>query len=164
MSRLLSVLIAEDDESDVYFMMRALKKAELENPVTFVPDGLAAIEALSHAKAQPEQRLPALVLLDLKMPRRTGLQVLEWMRREPVIRSIPAVVLSSSSNQSDIEAAYEAGANGFLMKSPSSENRLEIAIFIKAWLRLMQPPLTASESFKVALAYRASSTAAEDPA
>lgn len=154
MSRLLSILIAEDDESDVFFMQRAFKKAGLENPITFVPDGLAAIEALSHAKLQPELKLPALVLLDLKMPRRTGLQVLEWIRAEPVIRSVPVIMLSSSSNQNDIEAAYEAGANGFMMKSPSGEDRQEVAAFIKTWLRLMQPPLAATESFKAALAYR----------
>lgn len=151
----ISVLLAEDDEADVLFLQRALKQAEFGHRLDVVSDGMAAIEFLSQAKAAPEQRLPALVILDLKMPRRTGLQVLQWMRQEPVVRSIPVLILSSSTNQSDVEAAYEAGASGFLVKPPSVAERNELARFIKDWMRLVQAPLTALENFKAALIYRA---------
>jgi CheY-like chemotaxis protein len=154
MSVTAAILVAEDDPADVYFMQRAFKKVELGNPVVFVPDGAAAIETLSRPKSHPDERLPALVILDLKMPRRTGMQVLEWMRSEPVVRAIPVLILSSSANQSDIEAAYEAGASGFLIKPPSSEERTQLAAFIKHWLGAIQPPLGASEGFKAALTYR----------
>lgn len=155
MNSLASILIAEDDEADVFFMKRAFKKVELANPVVFASDGLAAIEILNHGKVNPDERLPGLVILDLKMPRRTGLQVLGWMREQPVLRGMPVLVFSSSSNQSDIELAYEAGASGFMIKPPSAEERMQVAEFIKNWVRLIQPPLAASENFKTALAFRA---------
>ena len=150
----LSILLAEDDEADVLFLRRAFKQVELPNPVRIVTDGMEAIEALTEAKLQPEQRLPALVILDLKMPRRTGLQVLEWMRQQPVIRSVPVLILSSSTNQTDIENAYELGANGFMIKPPSLAERNELARFIKDWLRTIQPPLTSTEGFKAAQTQR----------
>jgi CheY-like chemotaxis protein len=150
----LSILLAEDDETDVLFLRRAFKQVELSNPVDVVPDGLEAIEFLERRKQKPEQRFPALVILDLKMPRRTGLQVLQWMREQPVIRAVPVVIFSSSSNQSDIESAYDAGANAFLVKPPSVNERNEIARFIKDWLRVSQPPLTAVESYRAAQAHR----------
>ena len=155
MSSLGTILVAEDDETDVLLLQRALKKADMCNPVMFVSDGMACIEALAHAKLRPDERLPALVILDLKMPRRSGFQVLEWMRAEPVIRSIPALVFSSSTNQSDVECAYEKGASGYMIKPASALERAEIATFIKQWLRVIQPPLTASENFKAALSFRA---------
>lgn len=150
----LSILLAEDDESDVLFLQRAFKQVELQNPVRVVSDGMEAIEVLSEARIRPEQRLPALVILDLKMPRRTGLQVLEWMRQQPVIRSIPVLILSSSTNQNDVENAYELGASGFMIKPPSVAERNELARFIKDWLRTIQPPITSTESFKAAQAHR----------
>jgi CheY-like chemotaxis protein len=151
----LSILLAEDDEADVLFIQRAFKHVELPNPVYVVSDGFEAIEALSRTKTNPEQRLPGLVILDLKMPRRTGLQVLEWMRQQPVIRSIPVLILSSSTNQSDVESAYERGASGFMIKPPSVAERNELARFIKDWMRLIQPPLTSVESFRAAQMHRA---------
>ena len=149
-----SILIAEDDEADVLFLQRAFKQVELTNPVRVVSDGMEAVEALSEASIRPEQRLPGLVILDLKMPRRTGLQVLEWMRQQPVIRSIPVLILSSSTNQADIENAYELGANGVLIKPPSVAERNELARFIKDWLRTIQPPLISTEGFKAAQTQR----------
>jgi CheY-like chemotaxis protein len=160
----ISILIAEDEESDVFFMKRAFEKVALPNPAVYVPDGMAAIEFLSRAKSHPDERLPGLVVLDLKMPRRNGLQVLEWMRAEPVIRAIPALVFSSSANQNDVEAAYDRGASGFMIKPPSSAERAEFATFIKDWLRCIQPPLIALEGFKAALAQRGCFAAPPNPA
>jgi CheY-like chemotaxis protein len=151
----LSLLLAEDDEIDVLFLQRAFKQVELNNPLQVAADGQQAIDALAQIKNHPEQRLPALVILDLKMPRRTGLEVLEWMRAQPVIRSIPALILSSSTNLSDVERAYDLGANGYMVKPPSVAERNELARFIKDWLRVIQPPLSATESFRAGQAQRA---------
>jgi CheY-like chemotaxis protein len=151
----LSLLLAEDDEMDVLLLQRAFKQVELHNPLQVVADGQEAIEVLSRSKTHPEQRLPALVILDLKMPRRTGLEVLEWMRGQPIICTIPALIFSSSTNVSDVERAYDNGANGYLIKPPSVAERNELARFIKDWLRVMQPPLSATESLRAAQAQRA---------
>ncbi|MDX2185578.1 MAG: response regulator [Opitutaceae bacterium] len=148
------VLIGEDDETDVLFIKRAFARAGIPNPLVFVPDGLAAIEHLSQVKSNADAQLPALFLIDMKMPRRNGLQVLQWMREQPVICAIPVLVFSSSAHTGDIENAYEAGANGFIIKPSSTAERNEIALFIRSWLRIIQPSLAATDSFKIALSYR----------
>jgi CheY-like chemotaxis protein len=150
----LRILLAEDDDSDVLFLRRAFNKVEVKNPLHAVSDGLQAIQTLSQIALNPEERLPALVILDLKMPRRNGMEVLQWMRQQPVIRSIPVFIFSSSSNQSDVEMAYESGANAFLTKPPSLVEREEVARFVKNWLSVTQPPLAASESFRSARTQR----------
>jgi CheY-like chemotaxis protein len=153
-NRSLSILLAEDDEADVLFLKRAFKQVELSNPVHVVTDGQEAIDFLSRAKSQPDERLPALVILDLKMPRRDGLQVLRWIREQPLIKSVPVLIFSSSSNRSDVESAYDLGANAFMTKPPSVGERAELARFIRDWLRFIQPPLAAAEGVRAAEAQR----------
>ena len=153
----LSILLAEDDETDVLLLRRAFKDAGVTNALHVVTDGVEAIEFLTQMKGRPDDRLPALVLLDLKMPRRGGMQVLQWMREQPVIRSLPVIIFSSSENRSDVESAYEAGASAYLIKPPSLTERAEIARFIKEWIRLVQAPVASVESFRTAQAYRNSS-------
>lgn len=151
----LSILLAEDDDTDVVLLRRAFKQVEITNPIEVVTDGQQAIDSLQRAAAAGRDRLPAIVMLDVKMPQRDGLQVLQWMRAQPVIRTIPAVVFTSSANRHDIERAYEAGANAYLVKPPSLAARADLARFIKEWLRLVQPPLAAVEGFRAAQAERA---------
>ncbi len=145
-----TVLLAEDDEADVLLMRRAFKQAAILNPLHVAEDGQRAIEYLSSLQLDGHSRLPALVLLDVKMPRRDGLQVLKWIRSQPIFRSLHVIMFSSSANRNDIEHAYEAGANGYLIKPPSLAERAEIAMFIKQWLRLVQAPIAAAESFQAA--------------
>jgi CheY-like chemotaxis protein len=154
-ARTLSVLVAEDDEIDVTLLQRAFKHAEITNPLHVVRDGHEAIEFLSRLRGLPDERLPGLVLLDLKMPRRDGLQVLRWIREQPILRALPVAIFSSSANTADIENAYEAGANAYLIKPPSTAERNEVARFIKEWLRLVQAPVGATENIGAAQAERA---------
>lgn len=149
-----TVLLAEDDESDVFFLQRAFKEAGVNHLLQVVPDGQSAIDYLTAARLRGEERQPALVLLDLKMPRRTGLQVLQWIREQPVLRTLPVFLLSSSENRTDIESAYEAGANAYLVKPPSLAERLDLARFIRDWFRLVQKPVAAAESYRAAQALR----------
>lgn len=150
MNRTLSILVAEDDESDVLLLNRAFRDADLGNPVHMVADGQEAIEFLQRAKNSPSDQLPGLVVLDLMMPRRDGIDVLHWMRQQPIICTLPAIIFTSSANRHDVERAYEAGANAYLVKPPSITARTELARFIKDWLRLVQPPLCAVEGFHAA--------------
>jgi CheY-like chemotaxis protein len=152
----LGILLAEDDDADVLLLRRAFKEVELANPLQVVTDGQEAVEFLTNSRAQAADRAPALVILDLKMPRRGGMQVLQWMRQEPVIRNIPVMIFSSSANAAEIEAAYNFGANAYAVKPPSTAERREIARFIKDWLRLIHPPLASVEGFKAAQAQRPS--------
>lgn len=144
------LLVAEDDESDVFLLQRAFRDAKLNSPIHFVRDGQAVIEFLQERCSAVHDQLPSLLILDLKMPRRSGLEVLQWLREQPVLHCLPAFVFSSSARQEDVERAYALGANGFMVKPPSVGQRLEMARFIKDWLQFNEGPIASVQGFKAA--------------
>lgn len=146
-----TVLVAEDDDADVILLKRAFSAVGLECEATFVDDGENAVSLLKEILASPQSRLPALVILDMKMPRMTGIEVLRWMRSEPLVRGIPAVIFSSSASRRDIAESYEAGASAYLLKPPSTAERIKIASFLKEWVVTVQLPVAALESVRHAL-------------
>jgi CheY-like chemotaxis protein len=149
-----SFLVAEDDENDVFFLRRAFQQAKIENPLHVVGDGQEAIEYLSGEGKFSDRSLyplPHLFILDLKMPRKTGLDVLEWLHEQPELRCLPVLVLSSSAQRTDIEKAYELGANGFVVKPATLEKRVELAKLIGAfWLDFNEGPLVCTEGLESA--------------
>ncbi|HVU34838.1 MAG TPA: response regulator [Opitutaceae bacterium] len=154
------ILLAEDDETDVLLLERALKEAGIPNPLRVVVDGQEAVDylsALQHAPS-PGDRSPALLILDLKMPRMTGLDVLGWVRAQPGLACLPVMMFSSSSHQLDIERAYALGANAFVVKAPSTSERIEFARFIKSWLHFNQRPMACTEGIRAAHAHHAPKT------
>jgi CheY-like chemotaxis protein len=116
--RPLSILLVEDSEDDVFLMERAALTAKLDVSLTIKTDGRAAIEYL----ARPEcglpggEPLPDLVFLDLQLPHQTGFDVLHWIRSEPKTRALVVIVLTSSSQQRDIDRAFALGANSYVVK------------------------------------------------
>ena len=116
------VLLAEDNENDVLMFRRAARRANFNQPLQIVSNGEDAIAYLK-GEGKYEDRakypLPALVVLDLKMPRKNGFDVLEWMRAQAALDTMQVVVLSSSDEIRDINRAYELGANSFLVKPMS---------------------------------------------
>jgi CheY-like chemotaxis protein len=145
-----SLLVAEDDEADVFLLRRSFREVDLQAEVAFVHDGQDAIEFLQRQCQAPDDRLPALLLLDLRMPRRNGLEVLHWVRTQPAVSSLPAILFSSSDRREDIERAYALGANAYMIKPPSVAERLVLARFIQDWLRVSQRPLASHEGFRSA--------------
>jgi len=114
-----TILLAEDNENDVVMLRRAARQAKFTNPVQVVEDGEEAIAYLLGDRKYADRRrypLPGLLLLDLKMPRRNGFEVLQWLREQPDFAQLQVIVLSSSDEISDINRAYELGANSFLVK------------------------------------------------
>ena len=114
------VLAAEDEESDAMILRMAFERAGVTNPLVVVPDGQEAVDYLSGAGDYSDRQrfpLPGLLLLDLKMPRKNGFEVLEWVKgsRGP-LRRIPVIIVSSSDNPADINRAYELGANAYMVK------------------------------------------------
>ncbi len=111
----------EDDPNDVLLIERAFRKAGLPRPVS-VRDGEQAVAYLSGEGEYADRErhpLPSLLLLDLKMPRMDGFEVLRWLRSHPGgLRRLPAVVLTGSGEAADIDRAYELGANSYLVKPP----------------------------------------------
>ena len=114
-----TVLLVEDDLNDIFLVKRAFKRAEVHNPLQVVTDGGEAIQYLigegKYADRQTHP-LPHLIVMDIKMPRMTGFDVLEWIKSEHTLRRIPVVIVSSSDRPEDINRAYELGANAYMVK------------------------------------------------
>jgi two-component system response regulator len=114
-----AILLVEDNPDDEELTLRALSQSKLVNPVHVARDGAEALDFLfqrgTHADRLGE-RLPGLVLLDLKLPKLSGLDVLREIRANPRTRLIPVVIMTSSSEEEDIVGSYESGANSYVRK------------------------------------------------
>ena len=134
-----TILLVEDSADDVFFLKRAFKRAEIKNPVQVVQDGRQALEYLSGANEFADRLkfpLPILVLLDLKLPHMLGLDVLDWIRSQPELQTLPVIVFTSSSERSDLDRAYRSGANSFMVKPSDPDLLLNLAkCFGEYWLR-----------------------------
>jgi CheY-like chemotaxis protein len=139
-----SILHVEDDPNDVLLLQRAVKRANLPILVSAVGDGESAIAYLSGDATYSDRvrfPMPDLVLLDLKIPRKSGLEVLSWMRLHPQFRRLPVAVLTSSRHDRDMEQAYDGGANSYLVKPVGFDALLEMMTVVNAyWFALNQRP------------------------
>jgi CheY-like chemotaxis protein len=138
------ILLIEDDSNDVLLIQRAFRRAELDIPLRVVRDGR---EAMSYLQGQPpfDDRVaypvPLLVLLDLKMPVRSGFEVIAWVRAHPGLKRLPLVVLTSSREIEDVNRAYEAGASSYLVKPVAFEAlQTMLSAFGRYWLNFNVPP------------------------
>jgi CheY-like chemotaxis protein len=137
-----ALLLVEDDEHDVFLMRRALKQAEIQNPLYVVSDGEQAVDYLA-GNGQFSDRaafpLPALVFLDLKLPFKSGHEVLSWIRQQSELLGLVVVVLTSSDEPSDVKRAYQLGANSYLVKPPTLGQLRDLAESFKwYWLQYNQ--------------------------
>jgi CheY-like chemotaxis protein len=138
------ILLVEDNPRDAELTLRALKKNFLANRLVWVKDGAEALQSIfgsSDDSAAPLNQAPRLVLLDLKLPKIDGHEVLRRLKADPRTCAIPVVVLTSSREEADIERSYEMGVNSYIVKPVDFEN------FAKAvqqlglyWMLLNQPP------------------------
>jgi len=112
------ILLAEDSADDQLLIQRSLKKSNITNPILIANDGVEALDCLfgtgDYAGNGPVR--PAVVLLDMKMPRLGGLDVLERIRKQPETRHIPVVILTSSDEEQDMLRSYDLGANSYVRK------------------------------------------------
>ena len=121
------ILLVEDDPNDVWLVKHAFQSAGISNPLRIVNDGQEAIDYLKGIGAYSDRGafpLPKLVLLDLKMPRLNGFDVIGWMRRHYPWKLTPIIILSSSALPQDVNRAYELGANAYMVK-PADYRALE---------------------------------------
>src|ERR1044072_2358182 len=128
------ILLAEDSENDILLTRRAFAKAHLVNPLHVVRDGVEAIAYLKGVEPyanRAEYPLPDLLLLDLKMPRKDGFEVMRWIRDQPGLRGLRIVVLTSSDRIRDVNLAYQLGANSFLVKPVNFERFVEVSQALK---------------------------------
>ncbi|MCA1856788.1 response regulator [Massilia oculi] len=140
------ILLVEDNPDDVLLARRAIKKAALAVALQVVHDGdeaVAYLDGSGHFGDRGRHPLPALVLLDLKLPKRSGLAVLRWIRSQPALATTPVVVLTSSSEDEDIQKAYALGANSYLLKPVAFHGLVQLlGVLDLYWFRnnLSVPP------------------------
>ena len=143
------ILLVEDRDDDVLLIRKAFERAGLDNPIQVVHDGEQAIEYLAGEGKfanRAEYPLPWLILLDLKMPRVDGFEVLAWVRQQPGLGSTIIVVLTSSDQIRDVNKAYQLGANSFMVKPVVFMNAFQMSKMIKQyWLQHNRFPETERE-------------------
>jgi CheY-like chemotaxis protein len=123
------ILLVEDNSKDVFLIQRAFRKIEMTTPLQVVNDGDAAVRYLSGELPYSDRNLyplPVLVLLDLKLPRRSGAEVLGWIRQQPELKRLPVVVLTSSREYADVNSIYDLGANAYIVKPLGFEQLVDI--------------------------------------
>jgi two-component system response regulator len=128
------ILIVEDNPDDRALLGRAFRKAKVGVPIQFANDGDEAVTFLDAlAKASPETERLVVILLDLKLPRRSGFEVLEWIKAHATLRRVPVVVLTSSQESVDVTRAYDLGANSYLVKPARQDALLHLVEQIDAY-------------------------------
>ena len=145
MSELPLILQVEDDPNDVMLMELIHRRGKFASRLHVVGDGEEAVgylQGLDHFVDRPLNPFPKLVLLDLKLPKKSGLEVLQWMRSNPTTRRLPVLMLTSSNQPEDIKSAYDLGVNSYLIK-PSDLDTLAamLKMIHEYWLSMNQSVL-----------------------
>jgi len=139
-----AILLVEDDEADILLLRRAFRNARIANPVIEVRDGQAAIQYLSGEGAYADRTrypIPFLILLDLRLPKLSGFEVIAWMRDQPQLANLVVVVLTASDHVPDVTKARDLGANSYLVKPGNFEELVQMVKRIKGhWLLLDRLP------------------------
>jgi CheY-like chemotaxis protein len=134
-----TILLVEDEPSDVFLMKRALKAAQIANPLQVACDGREAINYLSGTEKFSDRAqfpVPSIVFLDLKLPYKSGFEVLTWIRGQSHLDQTLVMVLTSSSEERDIAQCYKLGARTFLVKPPNAAMLTELMVSLKNfWVR-----------------------------
>jgi len=138
------ILLAEDDDNDVLLVQSAFKEAGIITPLHVVRDGdeaIAYLKGVGKYANRAEYPLPSLLLLDLKMPRKNGFEVLQWIRSELTFKNLRVIVLTGSTHLHDLNKAYELGANSFLVKPADFKNLIALLKSLHSyWLLTDQSP------------------------
>jgi len=136
-----SILLVEDNYSDIELTRRALHKKSITNQLAVKEDGMDAIEYLFEDCPKAGNALPDLILLDLKLPRMGGLDVLKELKANPLTRHLPVVILTSSGETEDIQRSYELGANSYIRKQLNFDNFVDaISTLEHYWLDINLVP------------------------
>jgi len=138
-----TVLYVDDDDNDVVLLKHAIRSAGLRFNVQSVTDPENAVSYLSGNGLYADRKcfpVPSLVLLDLKMPRMSGLEVLTWIRNQPLLKRIVVIVLTASSHAMEINRAYELGANSYLVKPVELTSLIEMVKGIAGYWMSMNVP------------------------
>lgn len=144
--RAIEILLVEDNPGDVLLTKTALKKAKMKNTLNVVPNGEEAMAYLRHEGQYVDSTVPDMVLLDLNLPRLSGHEVLGLIKEDPVLKTIPVIVLTTSSNYDDILSSYSHHANAYITKPVNMDDLFEtIKAFENFWLAIVTLPVTKTD-------------------
>ncbi len=138
------ILLVEDNPADVELTLRALRKANLTNRIHVVRDGVEAMQFIFAEGAHADRRIedvPKVILLDLKLPKVDGLEVLQRIKTDPRTKTIPVVVLTSSKEQKDVVESYKLGTNSYIVKPVNFERFVEAVQQLGLYWLLLNEPL-----------------------
>lgn len=134
-----NILLVEDSEDDFILLRRAFKQAGVTIPMHWVSDGQQAIDYLAGKDAFADRTvhpLPSIILMDIKMPYKTGFEVLAWLRQEAALKTVPVLMLTSSNDENDRAKAEKLGANAYLVKPSSIDALIGVVKNVAAeWLK-----------------------------
>ncbi|RJR24939.1 MAG: response regulator [Desulfobacteraceae bacterium] len=141
---MVDILLVEDNPRDAEMIIRAIRKRNIINPLTVVEDGAEALDFIfcrGAFSSRDISRPPRVILLDLKLPKVNGLEVLKTVKSDERARSIPVVIVTSSREDPDIKTAYALGANSYVVKPVDAEAFIEAMSSLGLyWLLINQPP------------------------
>jgi CheY-like chemotaxis protein len=139
-----NVLVVEDNEDDLFFIKMACQRSGIPHSLHFVMDGKAAVDYLSGHGPYADRHqhpIPDVIFLDVKLPKLTGHEVLEWIRAQPILKKLPVVMVTSSVHDADVNRAYELGVTSYLRKIVSrAEFGQAVRVILKYWLELNITP------------------------
>jgi|SRR6266496_3241610 len=139
-----AILLVEDDEADILLLRRAFRNAHIANPLLEVRDGQAAIQYLSGEGDYADRArypIPFLILLDLRLPKLSGFEVIAWLRDQPQLAKVIVVVLTASDHVPDVTKARDLGANSYLVKPGNFEELVQMVKRFKGrWLLVGEQP------------------------
>jgi CheY-like chemotaxis protein len=124
------ILLVDDDPNDIFLLKRALRQAHVRQPVRAVQDGEEAVhylEGRGHFGDRRKHPLPCILLLDVKLPKRSGLEVLKWVRSRPDLHDLPVLMITSSGEQSDRDEAQRHGVEAYRVKAVSFDDLVQLA-------------------------------------
>ena len=137
----IEILLVEDNPGDVRLTLEALKGAKMHNNLSTVPDGEAAMDFLHRRGDYDDAPRPDLILLDLNLPKKNGREVLEEVKGDPILKSIPVVILTSSQAEEDIAATYDLNANCYITKPVDLDEFVKVVRSIDDfWLSVVKLP------------------------
>lgn len=144
MNNKLTILHAEDDPNDVLLIQRAFQKANFSGKVVAINDGEQAIAYLKGENGYADREkfpFPNLLVMDLKLPRKSGLEVVSWIRSQPALKRLPVALLTSSKQPADINTAYDFGVNCYLLKPVNFDELVQMLKMLDVfWLQMNQAP------------------------
>jgi two-component system, chemotaxis family, response regulator Rcp1 len=137
----IEILLVEDNEGDILLTLEAFNVVKIKTKITVVKDGVEAIELLQKKGIYVDTPTPNLILLDINMPKLSGIEVLDYIKKDEVLRRIPVLMLTTSSSESDITECYDKSANSFITKPLDFGNFISVVETIESfWLSTAKLP------------------------